>query len=81
MTIHFQKNLIKFCFSLIFLVIFSPAVLAQKMHGLAMHGLPKYKNDFTHLDYVNPNAPKGGALRYGVYGSYDNLNRIAFKGR
>ena len=81
MTIHFQKNLIKFCFSLIFLVIFSPAILAQKMHGLAMHGLPKYKNDFTHLDYVNPNAPKGGALRYGVYGSYDNLNRIAFKGR
>ena len=54
---------------------------AKKMHGLAMHGIPKYESNFTHLDYVNPNAPKGGALRYGVYGSFDNLNRVAFKGR
>ena len=54
---------------------------AKKMHGLAMHGIPKYESSFTHLDYVNPNAPKGGTLRYGVYGSFDNLNRVAFKGR
>ena len=81
MTIYFQKHLIKFCVSLILLVAFSTTTLAQKMHGLAMHGLPKYKGDFTHLDYINPNAPKGGTLRYGVYGSFDNLNRVAFKGR
>ena len=54
---------------------------AKKMHGLAMHGIPKYESNFIHLDYVNPNAPKGGTLRYGVYGSFDNLNRVAFKGR
>ncbi len=54
---------------------------AEKIHGLAMHGIPKYESNFTHLDYVNPNAPKGGDLRYGVYGSFDNLNRVAFKGR
>ena len=53
---------------------------AEKMHGLAMHGLPKYESSFTHLLYVNPNAPKGGTLRFGVYGSFDNLNRVAFKG-
>ena len=52
---------------------------AKKMHGIAMHGMPKYESNFTHLDYVNPNAPKGGALRYGVYGSFDNLNRVALK--
>ena len=52
----------------------------QKMHGLAMHGIPKYSNDFNHLSYVNPDAPKGGTLRFGVYGSFDNLNRVAFKG-
>ena len=51
------------------------------MHGISMHGLAKYKSDFNYLDYVNPNAPKGGKLRYGVYGSFDNLNRVAFKGR
>ena len=30
---------------------------AEKVHGIAMHGTPKYSNNFTHLDYVNPNAP------------------------
>ena len=81
MTIQFQNSLIKFSIAFILFIFFSTAILAQKMHGLAMHGLPKYKSDFSHLDYVNPSAPKGGSLRYGVYGSYDNLNRVAFKGR
>jgi len=53
---------------------------AEKMHGLAMHGVPKYDKNFTHLSYVNPDAPKGGKLRFGSYGSFDNLNRVAFKG-
>ena len=53
---------------------------AENMHGLAMHGIPKYDKNFTHLTYVNPEAPKGGTLRFGSYGSFDNLNRVAFKG-
>ena len=53
---------------------------AEKVHGIAMHGTPKYGNNFTHLDYVNPNAPKGGTVKFGSYGSFDNLNRVAFKG-
>ena len=63
-----------------FLLINIDSAIAQKMHGLAMHGLPKYEDNFTHLSYVNSNAPKGGTLRFGVYGSFDNLNRVAFKG-
>ena len=31
-------------------------------HAMAMHGAPKYPSDFTHFDYVNPNAPKGGVI-------------------
>jgi microcin C transport system substrate-binding protein len=42
--------------------------------GLAMHGAPKYKPGFDHLDYVNPAAPKGGALKMAVSGTFDNLN-------
>ncbi|MBI1214808.1 MAG: ABC transporter substrate-binding protein [Alphaproteobacteria bacterium] len=42
--------------------------------GLAMHGAPKYAPGFQHLDYVNPDAPKGGALKLAVIGSFDNLN-------
>ena len=53
---------------------------AKKMHGIAMHGQPKYTEDFIHLDYVNPEAPKGGTIKFGSYGSFDNLNRVAFKG-
>ena len=45
-----------------------------------MHGTPKYPDNFTHLDYVNPDAPKGGTIKFGSYGSFDNLNRVAFKG-
>ena len=78
--IIFLHKLTKFYFSLFFLFLFIDSAQAQKSHGLAMHGLPKYKSNFTHLLYVNPDAPKGGALRFGVYGSYDNLNRVAFKG-
>ena len=54
--------------------------LGETMHGLAMHGSPKYDRNFENLSYVNPEAPKGGKLRFGVYGSFDNLNRVAFKG-
>ena len=50
------------------------------MHGLAMHGSPLHAAEEEYLPYVNPLAPKGGTLRMGAYGSFDNLNRIAFKG-
>jgi len=43
-------------------------------HALAMHGDAKYPPDFTHLDYVNPAAPKGGELKLSATGSFDNLN-------
>ena len=45
-----------------------------------MHGKPKYDKDFTHLDYVNPDAPKGGTLRQSQTGSFDSLNPYAIKG-
>ena len=53
---------------------------AEQVHGISMHGTPKYASDFENLDYVNPDAPKGGTVKFGSYGSFDNLNRVAFKG-
>eukprot|EP01038_Epipyxis_sp_PR26KG_P003322 gene3322-biopygen2457 len=32
-------------------------------HGYALWGQLKYPDGFTHFDYVNPTAPKGGELR------------------
>ena len=64
----------------LFFFFINTSSFAQKTHGIAMHGKPKYEESFTHLDYVNPNAPKGGIVKFGSYGSFDNLNRVAFKG-
>ena len=38
------------------------ATAGQHTHGLSIFGDLKYPVDFTHFDYVNPNAPKGGRL-------------------
>ena len=45
-----------------------------------MHGQPKYAAGFSHFDYVNPDAPKGGELRFGVVGSFDSLNPFIVRG-
>ena len=50
------------------------------MHGIAMHGAPKYGPGFPHLDYANPDAPKGGTLRHAVTGTFDSLNPFIIKG-
>ncbi|MAE52229.1 MAG: hypothetical protein CMH27_10500 [Micavibrio sp.] len=61
-----------------------PAQQAQKnvapAHAIAMHGSVKYPEDFKHLDYVNPDAPKGGTLEQHVIGSFDSLNPFIIKG-
>lgn len=49
-------------------------------HGIAMHGDLKYPPDFSHFDYVNPEAPKGGHIKLGAMGSFDSLNSFIVKG-
>ncbi len=53
----------------------------HKAHAIAMHGEPKYGPGFTHFDYVNPDAPKGGEVRQSAIGSFDNLNPYILKGQ
>ncbi|WP_431688910.1 extracellular solute-binding protein [Hahella sp. NBU794] len=55
-----------------------PEVITAK--GIALRGEPKYPDDFTHFDYVNPDAPKGGTIRLHSIGTYDNFNRYAQRG-
>lgn len=52
----------------------------QEKHGIAMHGEPKYAPDFTNLEYVNPDAPKGGTLSLSKTGSFDSLNHHIIMG-
>lgn len=65
----------------------APAVSAQEKaasvtvsHGLSLLDRLKYGPDFRHLDYVNPDAPKGGLLRRHAIGSFDSFNPFIIKG-
>jgi len=48
--------------------------------SIAMHGKPALPNDFKSLPYVNPSAPKGGRLTWGLLGTFDSLNPFIVKG-
>ena len=50
-------------------------------HGYAFLSKPKYAPNFTHLDYVNPKAPKGGAIRIPQMGNWDSFNPVPPRGR
>jgi microcin C transport system substrate-binding protein len=52
----------------------------KPVHGIAMHGSPKYGPDFKHFDYVNPAAPKGGNIRLSAIGTFDTFNPYTIKG-
>jgi microcin C transport system substrate-binding protein len=43
-------------------------------HALSLFGDIKYPADFRRFDYVNPDAPKGGAARMISIGTFDNFN-------
>ncbi|MDU3899383.1 MAG: ABC transporter substrate-binding protein, partial [Enterobacter sp.] len=48
--------------------------------AFAVIGEPKYAVNFTHYDYVNPAAPKGGNVTLSATGTFDNFNRFALRG-
>jgi microcin C transport system substrate-binding protein len=55
----------------------------QWRHGLALLDEPRYPAKFPRFDYVNPDAPKGGAVRMSAFGTFDNFNPViaGVKGR
>ncbi|NUB44715.1 ABC transporter substrate-binding protein [Fertoebacter nigrum] len=56
-----------------------PAVIVA--HGISTFGELKYPADFPHLDYVNPDAPKGGEISQWAFGGFDSMNPYSVKGR
>ncbi|KKC40860.1 hypothetical protein WH87_01395 [Devosia epidermidihirudinis] len=63
----------------------SPALAQTKpgvwTHAFNMEGEPKYPEGFTHFDYVNVDAPKGGTVRMSSMGGFDTFNPILPKGQ
>ncbi|EEW26980.1 extracellular solute-binding protein [Rhodobacter ferrooxidans] len=50
-------------------------------HGISTFGDLHYPADFPHLDYVNPDAPKGGEISEWAQGGFDSMNPYSVKGR
>lgn len=50
------------------------------LHGLSLYGDLKYPENFKHFSYVNPDAPKGGTVKFAAIGSFDNLNPFILQG-
>lgn len=46
------------------------------IHGLSLFGDVKYPAGFKRFDYVNPDAPKAGQVRFGAIGTFDNFNPV-----
>lgn len=57
-----------------------PVQGTQPTHGIAIFGDLKYPATFTHFDYVNPNALKGGVVKVAHFGSFDSFNPFVIKG-
>jgi microcin C transport system substrate-binding protein len=49
-------------------------------HGISTFGKLKYPADFKYLDYVNPDAPKGGEISEWSPGTFDSVNPYSVKG-
>ncbi|HLS58246.1 MAG TPA: extracellular solute-binding protein [Paracoccaceae bacterium] len=49
-------------------------------HGISSYEDLKYPPDFPHLDYVNPDAPKGGEFSTWAFGTFDSLNPYILRG-
>ncbi len=49
-------------------------------HGYSNFGELKYAADFEHLDYVNPDAPRGGEISISGNNTFDSFNLYATVG-
>ncbi len=49
---------------------------SKKLHGISLFGDLKYPGDFSHFDYVNPIAPKGGSMCFGINTDYEGLSGV-----
>ncbi|HSE77462.1 MAG TPA: extracellular solute-binding protein [Alphaproteobacteria bacterium] len=55
----------------------APSPIVQRFDG---GGGAKYAPDFSHFDYADPIAPKGGAVRLMEIGTYDSFNPFVLSG-
>ncbi|MBC7157545.1 MAG: ABC transporter substrate-binding protein [Rhodobacteraceae bacterium] len=71
--------------ALIGAVVVASAAVAQDevivAHGIGTFDDLRYRADFAHFDYVNPDAPKGGEMSVWAFGGFDSMHPYTTKGR
>ncbi|GGI17850.1 extracellular solute-binding protein [Oxalicibacterium faecigallinarum] len=75
--------MVKSLCSLMFAALLSQAGHAMAAHAFSLYDTPKYPAGFSHFDYVNPDAPKGGDLFLANPDrrtSFDKFNPFSLKG-
>ena len=65
---------------LFIVLILSANIYAKKESYMSLGSTPKYQKNFTHFDYVNPKAKKGGTYKQAARGTYDSFNPFILKG-
>src|SRR5271166_1605567 len=57
------------------------AARSAATHGISLFGDLKYGREFEHFDYVDPQVPKGGTMRFSAFiSTFDTLNPFVIKG-
>ena len=77
-----NKHTARILFSILAIFSATYAYSTNAIHGLAIHGETRYPANFTHFEYVNPDAPKGGEIIINSVssGGFDSLNPYILKG-
>ena len=77
----YLSDFMRFFSSIAVLLVVLGAGQAVAAASQAMGYEPKYADDFSYFDYVNPEAPRGGKVDLGAFGSFDSLNPYTLKGQ
>ncbi|MAZ80359.1 MAG: hypothetical protein CMP18_01045 [Rickettsiales bacterium] len=75
---NYLKNFLNIIILLILIV--NSSFASEFSHHLSILSNPKYNKDFKNFDYVDPNARKGGHVKFGVQGNFNSLNQFILKG-
>ena len=75
-----SKHLFAFALIAPMMIACGAGAQTRTLHAIAIHGEPKYGPDFKHLEYVNPNAPRGGEVILSAAGTFDTLNPFILRG-
>lgn len=78
-----NRQMIKSLVSFLLFCFFAQGGSTFAAHAFSLYDTPKYPAGFTHFDYVNPDAPKGGELFLANpdrRSSFDKFNPYSLKG-